>query len=316
MVEGGGLALRAGGVIAMTVAGAVALALLLAFLKFDQKLLDVTASRLAVVAEEVGRQAELGMTLGLDLRELEDLRGVAERAAVIGKVTRIAVVDGDGTTLYASSPDVVGRRIERPADANPSADGRFRRWVDGDSMILSLPLRNAFAQQVGEVVVSAGLGELRSGEAAVRGELIHSAVPVIAVALLVTGVAVKFTVSWSTRAERALSEGASFGAVAPEGRPRGGETDDEGDLAETTDHLHLTLEPRLAAAIAAADRAMGEVSRALPPPTSWPAHPSGHAVDGAVGHAEEGIGDAGRANGTPGKETRTSDAASNREEPR
>lgn len=284
MVEGGGLALRAGGVIAMTVAGAVALALLLAFLKFDQKLLDVTASRLAVVAEEVGRQAELGMTLGLDLRELEDLRSVAQRATTIGKVDRIAVVDGDGIALYASSGEVEGTRIGPPAGTDVSSEGRFRRWLDGDHMILSLPLRNAFAQHVGDVVVSAGLSELRAGEAAVRGELIHSAVPVIAVALLVTGIAVKFTVSWSTRAERALAENASEATRRSDERATtdvvGTVTGVGGELGETSDHLHLTLEPRLMAAVAIADRAMEEVARTLPPPTSWPAHPSGHPVDG------------------------------------
>ena len=48
MIGGSALTVRAGGVIATMVAASIALALLLAFLKFDRKLQDVTVVRLAM----------------------------------------------------------------------------------------------------------------------------------------------------------------------------------------------------------------------------------------------------------------------------
>lgn len=253
MIGGGALALRAGGVIAATVAAAIALALLLAFLKFDQKLLDVAAARLGLVAEEVRRQSETGLALGLELAELEDLTGVLQRAAQARDVVRIDVRDERGRVLFSSG---AGGAAGTPGDMSTvtvDAAGRFRSRINGDALLVGVRLRNGFGQIVGDVAVHAVLTARRDELARVRRELATSAAPVLAAALAATLLAVALTVRLT--GGRVGRDGDEKTAGAP--------------LDETAEHLHLTLETRLAAAVAAAEQELAGPSdrRAGGPPT-------------------------------------------------
>jgi len=190
------LASRAGGVIAVTVALAIALALLLAFLKFDQRLLDVTAARLGLVVEEVRRQAETGLALGLELAELEDLNGVLQRAAEARNVLHLDIADDKGVVLFSSEPGRVGSQADlagRVADAS----GQRSRRIQSTELLLTARLINGFGQVVGDVAAHADLTRQHLELQQVRRELMWSAVPVIAIALLLTLLAVVLTVRLS-----------------------------------------------------------------------------------------------------------------------
>ena len=181
-----------GAVIALTVATAIALALVLAFLKFDQRLLDITGDRLELVLEEVRRQTETGLTLGLELAELEGLSAALKRAAQARDVERIDIWDTRGRILFSTQADRVG--THDGASAAGYVDGRHRLE---NKLLLSLPLTNDFGQVVGGVGVRACLGTLQQALAAVRDELLGSAIPMVAIALALTLMAVFLTLWFS-----------------------------------------------------------------------------------------------------------------------
>ncbi len=200
MIGNYALVIRAGGVIAATVAIAIALALLLAFLKFDQRLQEVTVARLGLVVEEVQRQSETGLALGLELAELEDLSAVLPRAARARNVLHIDILGGQGSVLFSSAADRIGSRADR-VGLVADASGRFRRRIQGHELLLTTPLINGFGQMVGDVAVYADLTPQHEELLEVRRELLSSTLPVIAGALLLTLVAVILTVRFSGRVD-------------------------------------------------------------------------------------------------------------------
>ncbi len=215
MMVGGALALRTGAVIAATVALAVLLSVVLSGLKFEQKLRDVTSSRLSVVADEMRRRVEYGLTLGLDLSELVDLQALVERAGSGEEILGVEVVDDDGIVLFAADPAAVGRPspVHWDIDATLPTSG-IRQQVAGDALILAADVRNSFGQTVGQVVLRSSLGGLRGRIARVEGELAAGALLLVAAAAAVTLVAVFLTVRHGG-ARRGL-----VGGVAPHGAAR------------------------------------------------------------------------------------------------
>lgn len=191
MKVGGVLALRTGAVIAATVALAVLLSVLLSSLKFEQKLRDVTSSRLSVVADELRRRVEFGLTLGLDLSELVDLQALVERAAAGDEILGVEVVDDDGMVLFAADRAAAGKPtpVHWEADIAASVAG-IRQQVAGDALILAAGLRNSFGQPVGEVVLRSSLGGLRGRIAHVESNLAAGVLLLVAVTAVVTLAAV------------------------------------------------------------------------------------------------------------------------------
>ena len=200
MIDGRALVVRVGGVIAATVALAIALALLLAFLKFDQRLLDVTVARLGLVAEEVRRQVETGLALGLELAELEDLSGVLPRAASTSHVLHIDILDNRGVVLFSSTVDRLGTRADL-AGLTAEAGGRLGHRIQDHELLLTARLGNGFGQVVGDVAVYADLTAQHQALEQVRRELLSFAGPVMVVALLLTLLAVFLTVRLSGGAD-------------------------------------------------------------------------------------------------------------------
>lgn len=189
-LESRGLAFGAAVVIALTVAMALAFALLLAFLKFDQKLLDVSVARLALVVQEVRQQSETGLALGLELEELEDLGTSLRRAAAARDVVHIDIVDGHGTVLHSTDDDRPGLDASHtpgfPADAMRSGAQALQVHQQGNELLLYGPLVDGFGHVVGVVVVHSSMESLRASLNQVARELLLVAIPVLAVALLVT----------------------------------------------------------------------------------------------------------------------------------
>lgn len=207
------LVIGAGGVIAATVAMAIAMALLLAFLKFDQSLLDVTVSRLGLVVEEVRRQTETGLALGLELAELEDLNGVLPRDAQANHVLHIDILDEQGLVLFSSASDRIGSRADR-VGLVADASGRMRRRIREQELLLTSSLVNGFGQWVGDVAVYADLTPQQQELLQVRSDLLASTVPVIAGALVLTLLAVILTVRFSGGVEGRNHDHASAYPVA------------------------------------------------------------------------------------------------------
>ncbi|WP_042701471.1 hypothetical protein [Azospirillum sp. B506] len=232
---GGGLALRTGAVIAATVATAVLLSVALSELKFAQKLREVAASRLSVVADEMRRRVEFGLTLGLDLSELVDLQAQAERAASGEEILGVEVVDDRGIVLFAADHSAIGHPSPLRRVSKTEADSAPRRQIDGDLLVIGSGVRNSFGQAVGEVILRSSLGGLRSRVAAVEDRL-HTAVSaLVGIAALATLAAV-FVVVRQGGGRRGLAAG-----TAP--------------LAVVRDRLYH--------GIADADRAMEELEREL-----------------------------------------------------
>jgi hypothetical protein len=200
MIDDRVLVARVGGVIAATVALAIALALLLAFLKFDQRFVDVTVARLGLVVEEVRRQSETGLALGLELAELEDLTGVLQRAAGRGMSCISTFWMTRARCSFPSAPARLGSgRIWGGLVAD--ADGRLSRRARDHELLLTGRLGNGFGQMVGDVAVYADLTPQHQALAGVRRELLSSTAPLVVVALLMTLVAVFLTVRLSGGAD-------------------------------------------------------------------------------------------------------------------
>lgn len=194
------LALRTGAVIAATVAVAVLLSVALAAAKFDRTLRDLAASRLSVVVDEVRRKVEYGLTLGLDLAELADVQGLAERTAGLDEVLDVEVVDDAAVVLFAADRSAVGRPSAvawKPgtAPAIAPAPGATRQRVDGDRLILAASIRNSFGQTVGEVVLRSSLTGLRTRTAAAEAGLAGNTRLLVAGTAAVT-LAMVFAIVW------------------------------------------------------------------------------------------------------------------------
>lgn len=215
---GGVLALRTGAVIAATVATAVLLSVALSGLKFEQKLREVAGSRLAVVADEMRRRVEYGLTLGLDLSELVDLQAQAERAASGEEILGVEVVDDRGTVLFAADRNAIGQTtpVRWTGDA---AAGALRRQIDGDVLILGSDVRNSFGQTVGQVILRSSLTGLKTRVAAVEEGLRGSILALVGVAALVT-LAVVFVVVRQRGGRRGLADGNPADGTAPLGMVR------------------------------------------------------------------------------------------------
>ncbi|NYZ17581.1 hypothetical protein HL658_33985 [Azospirillum sp. RWY-5-1] len=240
MVKGGALALRAGIVIAATVGAAVAMTVALAYLKFERKLIDVTISRLSVVAEEVRRKSEYGLTLGLDLAEMADLQGVVERAAEgSAEIESVAVVADDGAVVFSSDRAELGSAAALPWGEPTASSGPMQHAVAGARVTVGAIVRNSFGQTVGQVVLRSSLAALRAEMDAVRGDLTRKIGRMVAAAGLLTILAVFVTIRLSMR-------GRSGGI---------------GDA--TADTLHRTVEPRIAAATAKAEHELAALGRDL-----------------------------------------------------
>ncbi|CBS86355.1 hypothetical protein [Azospirillum lipoferum] len=248
---GGVLALRTGAVIAATVATAVLLSVALSGLKFEQKLREVAGSRLTVVADEMRRRVEYGLTLGLDLSELVDLQAQAERAASGEEILGVEVVDDRGIVLFAADRNAVGQPtpVRWKEDAST---GTLRRQIEGDVLILGSDVRNSFGQTVGQVILRSSLTGLKSRVAAVEEGLRGSILALVGVAALVTLAAVFVVV-----------------------RQRGG----RGGLADGTAPLGVVRD-RLNHGIAEADHAMEDLERELD--AMAPNAPGPHPAKGAV----------------------------------
>lgn len=193
-----GLTVRAGALIAVTVAVALTFTLLLDFLKFDQKLRDVSISRLSMIAEGVRQQSETGLSLDLELAELQDLQDVLRRAAQTRDVKRIELWDEQGRVVFSSEMASVGHQVD--ASGQVVGDGGKFRWrVRGDELLLALPLRDGSEKIVGQVALLASLSTQRRELEKVRNELLMWTMPLIALALVTTLLAVGITVRLSVR---------------------------------------------------------------------------------------------------------------------
>ncbi|BAI72414.1 hypothetical protein AZL_017760 [Azospirillum sp. B510] len=242
---GGVLALRTGAVIAATVATAVLLSVALSELKFEQKLREISASRLTVVADEMRRRVEYGLTLGLDLSELVDLQAQAERAATGEDILGVEVVDERGTVLFASDRGAVGH--PGPDRWTGDAGDGLRQRIAGDVLIVGTGVRNSFGQTVGEVILRSSLAGLRERVAAVEGGLHAGTLALVGVAALATLAAVFLVV----RRGGLRSTGPTTGPGGGGAGGRGG----QGSLDIVRD--------RLTRGIADADLAMEELEREL-----------------------------------------------------
>lgn len=232
------LALRTGAVIAATVATAVLLSAALSGLKFEQKLGEIAASRLTVIADEMRRRVEYGLTLGLDLSELVDLQAQAERAASGGEILGVEVVDDHGIVLFAADRNAIGHPspLAKPLEhAGWAADGTLRERIDGDVLVISSGVRNSFGQTVGEVILRSSLAGLRERVAAVEHGLLADLLALVGIAVIATFAAVYFVVQ------------------------RGG---GRRGLAAGTAPLSV-VQDRLTHGIAEADRALDELEREL-----------------------------------------------------
>lgn len=245
MVKGGALALRAGLVIAATVGLAVLLTAVLAYLKFERKLLDVTTSRVSVIADDLRRRAEYGLTLGLDLAELEDLQTIVLRIAGTLPGGSIDIVGENGIVLFASSADRVGQRPAPTSTEHATGTSQPIRYGSiGDTLAVVSEIRNSFGQIVGSVVLRASLSALQEETAAVRADLSRIMLALVGTAAAITLAAVFATIRVTL----------------------GGSGDGDDLEGASADALHRTVEPRIAAACGSALLEIEAVERLLDDP--------------------------------------------------
>lgn len=237
---GGALALRTGAVIAATVATAVLMSVALSELKFEQKLREVAASRLGVVAGEMRRRVEYGLTLGLDLSELVDLQAQTELAASGEDILGVDVVDDRGIVLFAADRSAVGH--PSPLRRAEGADFAPRRQFDGDLLVIGSGVRNSFGQTVGEVILRSSLAGLRSRVTAVEDGL-HAAVPALVGIAALTTLAAVLVVVRQGGGRRGLAAGSAPLAVVGE-RLHHGIADAERAMEELERELDAMAPPK------------------------------------------------------------------------
>lgn len=212
--RGRGLAVRAALVISATVAAAIVLALVLAFVKFEQRMQDVSAARLAQVIDEVRGQTEKALRLGLDLAELEDLAALLQRAGRARDVLQIDLVDPRGIVVFStdsarvSSVELRLGQLLSELDASPAthasdpANG-LRHQVAGERLILWQELLDGLGQPAGWVVLRASLFEQRQVLQGLALQLMHSMVPILGLSLVLAFLLVVGTLRLTLQERRA-----------------------------------------------------------------------------------------------------------------
>lgn len=130
----------------------------LGYLKFGKTFDDLIIARLKATTSELLVPIESSLTLGLRLDELSTLPDlIRTEAASDPNILNLEVADEDGTVLFASQADEVGRPIGKLPAALTNDTGKkgdtINALMQDRELLLLAPLRNSFDQIVGTVVM-------------------------------------------------------------------------------------------------------------------------------------------------------------------
>jgi hypothetical protein len=172
---------------------AVALLVVLTFLKANDSLVRMTEGRHAFVASTVQTQLQTGLDLGLELAmEANAAQVIGAVAAANPLIRSIEVFDEHGKVLFAAGP--AARRAQVP----PSWRAAITRQPAGSAwseraksaLVTGLPLVNDFGKTVGGLAVSYSRAALDAASRAMLHRILAGSLKVLAIALLIMMAAV------------------------------------------------------------------------------------------------------------------------------
>lgn len=173
--------------IAAIIGSSVFFVALIAHLKFEKKLIEISVSRLFDIAHLSNDGIEFGLGLGLEIASFPDLRNLVLRIAQKPGIEAAAILDPADSVLFSSGPPDGSRlapalRSSTPHSGEEDVD---RHWLAGERLVVSAPIRNAFGQTVGRTVLVASLAAKQAEARSIRDSLTYWLVALaVCVALL------------------------------------------------------------------------------------------------------------------------------------
>ncbi len=182
--------------ISLLVAASVFVGLTLVLNKFEQKMLELTVSRLALTAKQIALQSETGLALKLQLAELQDLSSNIDRARESSGVQQIDISDERNVIVFSTNGAAIGKQLAR-INSSPSAQKNYQYQVNGDSLNLRMPLQNDMGVTVGQVILHESVKSQQEQLRVLGADILYSSLPLILVILLVSVVGVGGTLHFS-----------------------------------------------------------------------------------------------------------------------
>jgi len=138
------------------VALSISLTLVLNFFKFDRLYNSVVQSRFVVMAQDIRATVEFGLNLGLGLNELRNTQDVIDRTRERDtSIVALRVFDDRGRIQFSSPPADIGEDVpDSWLVTFGRADGMITELEDDRDYTVSVPLLNAFDQEVGGLALS------------------------------------------------------------------------------------------------------------------------------------------------------------------
>jgi sensor histidine kinase regulating citrate/malate metabolism len=188
------------------VAASVFVGLTLVLNKFEQKMLELTVSRLALTAKQIALQSETGLALKLQLTELQDLSSNIDRARESSGVQQIDISDERNVIVFSTNGAAIGKQLAR-INSSPSAQKNYQYQVNGDSLNLRMPLQNDMGVTVGQVILHESVKSQQEQLRALGADILYSSLPLILVILLVSVVGVGGTLHFSKQRDPTATTG-------------------------------------------------------------------------------------------------------------
>jgi hypothetical protein len=166
---------------------AVALVLMLTYLKAQDSLANMVESRNAFVAGTLKNRLELGLGLGLELESLNNIQDIINAAAAADpNIEAIQVFQTQGQVLFGAGPQ--GHNNLVPASwSRLLTQGRpDEAWSirDSGALVTGVALTNSFEQIVGGLAISYSRQSFDATSRAMLGDIIVGCGKIMAIALL------------------------------------------------------------------------------------------------------------------------------------
>ena len=172
--------------IVFIIACSMVINLLLNYFSYDNKLREVTRSRLEGIGNDIRQSIEYSLNLGLDLREAKGIHTTI--TSIVGRNRSVALIDifdNTGTVLFSSDPSRFEKILQDSWRVSESQQARSAFTLPHPELfVVGLPIYNSFDVAVGTIA----LGYLKSDIEAKKQEMLIALIRDLIISLFIYGV--------------------------------------------------------------------------------------------------------------------------------
>lgn len=150
------LSYRINVIISLAIVSAIALTTILSVYKFETTFSKILTARFEFQLEEMRRNVEAKLDLGLTLANLSGISQMfEERLASNAQIVSIELFDATGTVLYSTDPSFVGDLVAQQWVDAWHTSKEHMVWVleDANAGVVGRSLQNSLGQNIGAIVL-------------------------------------------------------------------------------------------------------------------------------------------------------------------